>query len=109
LANQKLPKDHAAILASGVQVLWPNPVAHQSFAIGAASARNAVPIDAFSVVEISSDVDCFIRFGDGTVVAVVNDKPTWAKSYMVYHTFTATHIAAITSGAAGRLFISVLQ
>lgn len=107
MANQKLPKDFGD-LNNAVQVLWPDPAEHQSFVIGAASLRSAA-IAVRSVVEVSSDVDCFIRMGDVTVVAVLNDKPMWAKSYMVYDTKETTHIAAITSGAAGRLFISVLK
>ena len=58
---------------------------------------------------ITADVDCFIRFGDGTVVAALDDPPLWAKERIVHSMRADTRIAGIVAAGAGKLYITVLD
>ena len=54
-------------------------------AIGAASGRNATAFDAGTrAVEVRATLDCFIRFGDSTVVATATDLFLAASDTRIY-------------------------
>ena len=82
----------------------------QKIAFTATSARQA---SAFAtdrlVISIYATQDCFVKTGDGTVVATTNDHfiPAgfWARIALKGH----THIAAIRSSADGTLYISEME
>lgn len=107
-STPRMPESFTGLRGDPIQVLSPVASKHQAFAIGAVSARSAaIPDNA--VVEVNSSVDCFIRFGDAAVDAVVDDHPVWAKTPVPYSMNSSAYIAAITSGAAGKFYISVLE
>ena len=112
-AEHKLPRDTYYELEIGrkgaIQVLWPNtPSGHQVVSLSTSTNRSTL-ILAGSIVELNSDVDCFVRFGDVAVNAALDDLPLWSKVPRVYHMLTTTHIAGIVASATGKLYITVLQ
>lgn len=60
-------------------------------------------------VRLWASVDCFIRFGDASVVATTSDHPLTAKLPEVFQLDGAIRIAGIVSSGTGTLFISVMQ
>ena len=107
-----MPRDYGAAnpgRGSPIQVLHPIAAEHQSFAIGAASARTPVSVGMNHVVLIQSSVDCYVRFGDDTVVAVADDMPMWSKEKQVFNMKGDTHIAAIAPAGAGTFYVTPLN
>lgn len=80
--------------------------------ITSSSARNATAFDAETrVIGLYSDVDIYIAFGDNTKTATTSDHFFPAKTYYDVaigsdRTGHATHIAAISNGTDGTLYIS---
>lgn len=88
--------------------------AHQ-IAITGSSASNATAFDAETrVISIYSDVDLFINFGDNGVSATTSDHFFPAKTYYDLaigggRTGQSSHIAVISNGTDGTLYISEKQ
>jgi len=113
--TKQMPRDLAeagpgsSLGAEAIQVLHPLAApAHSVLAISGVSNR-AGPFMPQIVVRLTADVDCFLRLGDATIVALVDDMPLWKGTYDVFHFKADTYLAAITGGAAGKLYITPLD
>ena len=109
---RRMPRDgwgHTHEIGDAIQVLYPDVAgAHQTVGLSVTTARSTA-IPAGSVVELNSDVDCFVRFGDGTVDAALDDLPVWAKTPRVYHMYESAYVAGIVASGTGKLYITVLK
>ena len=99
----------AGIHGGVVQVLAPDVAVPKKITVAVASARVALP--AGSVMRIASDVDCYFRFGDNTVVATATDSffPAGVEYFHVPNTtlnIPATDIAAIRATTDGIMTIT---
>lgn len=84
-------------LGNPIQVLAPATTVKA--AITASSARVALPTDS-EVVRVAADGNCYIAFGNGSVVATANDILFPVGSEMFRVPAGATNIAVIQDGAA---------
>lgn len=97
-----------------VQALSPQNAAAQ-VAIGAASARIALPVDSDSgvaeVVRLAANQSCYFRFGDVTVVAAAATDHLFPPGSELFETPAgATHIAVIQDGAVtGKMTITRME
>lgn len=80
-----------------IQGLYPDPDGVATVAIGAASARVALPSDAH-IIRIATSQPCYFKFGDGTVAATGTDSLFPAGSETFRIPAEATHIAVIRDG-----------
>lgn len=98
MASSKLQRDQNG---EAIQALSPAPASVASVAIGAASARVALPagVGAGDIVRVASNNKCFFKFGDNTVAATGTDSlfPIGTELFVV--PVGATHIAVIQDGA----------
>lgn len=93
-----------------LQVLGINGASPQKIDLAVTSAVNSTNIVSTSdCVRLWASVDCFVKFGDASVVATTNDHPLTAKVPEVFQLDGATRIAGIVSTGTGALFISVMQ
>ncbi len=82
---------------------------HASLSIGSTSARVALPGNGV-VYRISATKDCWIQFGDVSVVAAAGDMLFLQGTEVVRLPVDATHIAAVTvDGTGAQLGITELQ
>jgi hypothetical protein len=80
-----------------------------TLSISASTARVALP---GKLVRVLTSADCFLKFGDSTVVAAVTDMPfkaTSAGEYFSTETTRYTHVAAITASGSGTLTLTACQ
>lgn len=102
MAYGTLPQD---IKGQTIQAMAPDGSGIAQITVGAASARVALPGDC-EVVRVASTVDCWFRFGDGSVVAAGTDS-FFAKGSEIFKIPSgATHIAAIQTSAGGTMSIT---
>lgn len=84
-----------------------------SAATGAASARSAIPVDASNkvpkYVRISARNECYVKAGDSTVAATVNDILIQPADSLTLQVTGCTHIAYIQGTAAGQVNIVPLE
>lgn len=89
-------------------------VAGTSQATGAASARVSIPVDGSgnrpSYVRIAARNECYVKIGDSSVTATINDILVQnADSIILQCPKAATHIAYIQGTAAGQVNIVPLD
>lgn len=85
-----------------------------SAATGAGSARTAIPTDGAgkipSFIRVAARNECYVKIGDVTVVATVNDVLVQnADSVIIQVPKAATHIAYIQGVAAGQVNVTPLD
>lgn len=81
-----------------LQALAPDPTGVAVVAIGAVSARVALPADS-TVLRVASNQKCYFRFGDAAVAAAGTDSLFQAGTEIFTVPAGATHIAVIQDGA----------
>lgn len=85
-----------------------SPFENVSLPIGASSNRTALPADA-EIVRIAASVDCFFRFGDGTVTTDGSGN-IFTKGVEVFRVPPgATHICTIQMTSGGTMSITKMQ
>lgn len=95
MAYTKLVRDQNG---STVQALGPSPTGVATVAIGASSARVALPSNC-DVIRVAASNDCYIKFGDVTVAATASDTifPKGAELFTI--PAGTTYLAVIQLGA----------
>lgn len=82
------------------------PFVTEKFAVSSESSRSRLDSN---TIRLLADCNCFVRFGDSTVLATVDDMPLYAgwREYFSMAQTRFTHVAAITApGVSGSLFIT---
>jgi hypothetical protein len=102
MAQSKLPRDQSGAF---VQALAPST--NVSDSVGGSSRRSALPANC-DVVRVCADTDCFIKFGDVTVVAASTDLLFLKGAEVFAIPAGATHVAYIQQSAGGTVSVSAM-
>jgi hypothetical protein len=105
MAQITLPRD---TIGFAVQALSPRTGTNVNVAVAAASARGAIPTNC-DVVRIATNTDCYVLFGDNTVVATNLCMFFPAGSEVFRIPTGTTNVAFIRSSADGTASITAME
>lgn len=94
MAFPKMPLDQ-----NGVPIQVLAPISSAKVAISGTSARVAIPAGS-EVIRVAANGNCYIAFGNSSVVATANDMLFPVGSELFVIPPAATHVAVIQDGAA---------
>lgn len=93
-----------------IDIFRPKPGGAQQIAFTGTSARQATAFATDRIaVAIYATRDCFIKTGDSTVVATTGDHFIPAGFYTTLALKGHTHLAVISAGTNGTLYVSELE